>query len=148
MTKAKKIGGIIVPFDANGDLAVEKARSLIEKHLDICVHGFYVGGSSGEGFFQSVEERCDFMRFVAEVVSDRGLLIARLVCCLRVMCTCSQILQFSPVRYTRLMAESNLIRQARASFGTVDYDRLSPLGHGCGLGLMMTSGLSDPLKVH
>jgi len=81
MTKAKKIGGIIVPlvtpFDGNGDLAVEKARSLIENHLETGVHGFYVGGSSGEGFFQSVDERCEFLRFVAKVVGDRGLLIAQ-----------------------------------------------------------------------
>ncbi|MGI9353936.1 MAG: dihydrodipicolinate synthase family protein [Rhizobiaceae bacterium] len=81
MTETPKIGGIIVPlvtpFDENGDLAVDKARSLIEKHQDVGVHGFYVGGSSGEGFLQSVEERCDFLRFVAEVVSGRGLLIAQ-----------------------------------------------------------------------
>jgi N-acetylneuraminate lyase len=81
MTETPKIGGIIVPlvtpFDANGDLAVEKARCLIEKHLEIGVHGFYVGGSSGEGFFQSVDERREYLRFVAEVVGDRGLLIAQ-----------------------------------------------------------------------
>lgn len=81
MTETHRTGGIIVPlvtpFDDNGDLAVERSRSLIEKHLDVGVHGFYVGGSSGEGFFQSVDERCDFLRFVAEVVSGRGLLIAQ-----------------------------------------------------------------------
>lgn len=67
----------MTPFDDNGDLAVVRSRSLIEKHLDVGVHGFYVGGSSGEGFFKSVDERCDFLRFVAEVVSGRGLLIAQ-----------------------------------------------------------------------
>lgn len=81
MSEAPRIGGIIVPlvtpFDENGDLDVERSRSLIEKHLDVGVHGFYIGGSSGEGFLQSVDERCDFLRFVAEVVSGRGLLIAQ-----------------------------------------------------------------------
>lgn len=81
MTEPLKLGGIIVPlvtpFDENGDLAAEKARVLIEKHLDIGVHGFYIGGSSGEGFFQSVDERCEFLCFVAEVVNGKGLLIAQ-----------------------------------------------------------------------
>jgi N-acetylneuraminate lyase len=81
MTKAKKIGGIIVPlvtpFDEHGDLAAEKVRSLIEKHLDVGVHGFYVGGTTGEGFFQSTEERCEFLRVVAEAVNNQGLLIAQ-----------------------------------------------------------------------
>ena len=81
MTETPKIGGIIVPlvtpFDENGDLAVERSRSLIEKHLDVGVHGFYVGGSSGEGLFQSVDERCDYLQFVADVVSSRGLMIAQ-----------------------------------------------------------------------
>ena len=81
MTKAKKIGGIIVPlvtpFDKHGDLAAEKAYALIEKHLDVGVHGFYVGGTTGEGFFQSVEERCEFLRVVAEAVNNQGLLIAQ-----------------------------------------------------------------------
>jgi len=81
MTQATTIGGIIVPlvtpFDDNGDLAVERARCLIEKHLDVGVHGFYVGGSSGEGFFQSVDERSEYLKFVADVVGDKGLLIAQ-----------------------------------------------------------------------
>ncbi|MDE0790343.1 MAG: dihydrodipicolinate synthase family protein [Woeseiaceae bacterium] len=81
MIQAKKLGGIIVPlvtpFDEHGDLAAEKAHVLIEKYLDIGVHGFYVGGTSGEGFFQSTDERCEFLRVVAEVVNGRGLLIAQ-----------------------------------------------------------------------
>lgn len=78
---AKEPCGIIVPlvtpFDANGDLDAEKSGDLIEELLGAGVHGFYVGGSTGEGFFQTVDERCDFMRFVAETVGDRGLLIAQ-----------------------------------------------------------------------
>jgi len=73
MIQARKLGGIIVPlvtpFDERGDLAAKKARTLIERYLDIGVHGFYVGGTSGEGFFQSIDERCEFLRVVAEVVS-------------------------------------------------------------------------------
>jgi N-acetylneuraminate lyase len=81
MMQVKTLGGIIVPlvtpFDDDGDLDVERARSLIEKHLEVGVHGFYIGGSSGEGFFQSVEERSKYLKFVADVVGDQGLLIAQ-----------------------------------------------------------------------
>lgn len=68
---------LVTPFDANGDLACEKATALIERHIDVGVHGFYVGGSSGEGFLQSVAERGEYMQFVAEVVGERALLIAQ-----------------------------------------------------------------------
>jgi len=81
MIQARKLGGIIVPlvtpFDERGDLAAKKARTLIERYLDIGVHGFYVGGTSGEGFFQSIDERCEFLRVVAEVVSGRGVPLAQ-----------------------------------------------------------------------
>lgn len=81
MKANNEISGIMVPlvtpFDDNGELASEKARALIEKHIEVGVHGFYVGGSSGEGFLQSVAERCDYMRFVADVVNGRATLIAQ-----------------------------------------------------------------------
>ena len=76
-----KIGGIVVPlvtpFDNHGDLDVEKARCLIEWHIEQGVDGFYVGGSTGEGFFQSVDERCQYLEFVADVLKRRGMLIAQ-----------------------------------------------------------------------
>lgn len=81
MTDKLPIGGIIVPlvtpFDDSGEVAVEKARGLIEKHLELGVHGFYIGGSSGEGLLQSVDERSAYLAFVAEVVNGRALLIAQ-----------------------------------------------------------------------
>lgn len=81
MTDSKTLGGIIVPlvtpFADNGDLAAEKARPHIENLLTAGVHGFYVGGSSGEGLFQSVVERIEFMRFVADAADGRCLLIAQ-----------------------------------------------------------------------
>jgi len=80
--KAKKeLAGIMVPlvtpFDQNGDLAPEMARSLIERHLEAGVRGFYVGGSTGEGFLQSVAERCEYLRFVAQAAESRVTLIAQ-----------------------------------------------------------------------
>lgn len=68
---------LVTPFDKEGDLAPDMALSLIERHLEVGVQGFYVGGSSGEGFLQSVAERCEYMRFVADVTKKRVTLIAQ-----------------------------------------------------------------------
>ncbi len=66
MAASKKLDGIIVPlitpFEENGDLSPEKAGALIERHIEVGVQGFYVGGSSGEGLLQSIAERCDTSR--------------------------------------------------------------------------------------
>ena len=81
MRPSKPIKGIYVPlvtpFDASGELAPGKALPLIEKHLEIGVQGFYIGGSSGEGFLQSVSERSEYLKFVAEANDKRGTLIAQ-----------------------------------------------------------------------
>lgn len=78
---AKAIGGILIPlvtpFADNGDLAVDKAGPHIEHLLAAGVHGFYVGGNTGEGLLQSLDERIEFMRFVAETNAGHGLLIAQ-----------------------------------------------------------------------
>jgi len=71
MNANNEISGIMVPLvtplDNNGELASEKARALIEKDNEVGVDGFYVGGSSGDGFLQLVAERCDYMRLVTSV---------------------------------------------------------------------------------
>jgi len=81
MKETPKLEGIMVPlvtpFDEKGDLAPDKAVPLIEKHLEVGVQGFYVGGSSGEGFLQSVSERCEYLRFVANATKQRATLIAQ-----------------------------------------------------------------------
>ena len=81
MQSNQKLEGIMVPlvtpFDEEGDLAQDMALPLIERHLEVGVQGFYVGGSSGEGFLQSVAERCEYMRFVADATKQRVTLIAQ-----------------------------------------------------------------------
>ncbi|MGI9219589.1 MAG: dihydrodipicolinate synthase family protein [Woeseiaceae bacterium] len=81
MNGPKKIEGIlaalVTPFDDKGDLDVERARAHLERLIEVGIHGFYVGGSTGEGMFQSVDERCEYMRFVADVAQGRVLLIAQ-----------------------------------------------------------------------
>ena len=81
MGSPTSLAGIIVPlitpFDMKGDITPEAIRPLIERHIELGVQGFYVGGSTGEGFLQSVEERRGYLKFVADVVGKRGVLVAQ-----------------------------------------------------------------------
>ena len=75
MASVDKLRGITValvtPFDDNGVLAPERALTLIERHIEAGVNGFYVGGSTGEGFLASVSERSEYLKFVAEATKKR-----------------------------------------------------------------------------
>lgn len=67
---------LITPFNEEGELECERAESLIERLIDVGVNGFYVGGSTGEGFLQSLEERKEFLAYVAKINRGRVILIA------------------------------------------------------------------------
>ena len=43
---------LITPFTADGSLALDTLEQLAEFELAQGVHGFYVGGSTGEAFLQ------------------------------------------------------------------------------------------------
>jgi N-acetylneuraminate lyase len=81
MNSRNSLAGIVVPlvtpFDDEGSLAPELVNSLLEFHLDVGVHGFYVGGSTGEGFLQSTAERCEYLRHVSDVCRQRTTLVAQ-----------------------------------------------------------------------
>lgn len=68
---------LITPFDKNGSLDSDRARALIERHIELGVNGFFVCGSSGEGYLQSLDERREYMQFVADVTQKRATLIAQ-----------------------------------------------------------------------
>ena len=68
---------LVTPFDEDGALAPERIAPLIERHIENGVQGFYVGGSSGEGFLQSVAERSEFLRYVSAVNKGRVMLLAQ-----------------------------------------------------------------------
>jgi N-acetylneuraminate lyase len=81
MTPApRRLGGIapalVTPFDERLELDCERARPLLDFLLGAGVDGLYVGGSTGEGFLQSLEERAEYLRWVAGVVKGRVTLIA------------------------------------------------------------------------
>jgi N-acetylneuraminate lyase len=80
MSDGTRFAGIVIPlitpFDDDQELKPEAADPLIEFQIAAGVHGFYVGGSSGECFLQTMEERRRFLRHAASVVAGRVKLIA------------------------------------------------------------------------
>lgn len=68
---------LITPFDSADNINFNVAEKLINMHLGCGVRGFYIGGSSGEGLLQSLEERKEFLSFAASVNQRRGLMIAQ-----------------------------------------------------------------------
>lgn len=69
---------LITPFAADGSLALDTLEQLAEFELAQGVHGFYVGGSTGEAFLQSPDERARVLRTFAKAVRGRAKLIAHI----------------------------------------------------------------------
>lgn len=74
------LGGIfsalITPFGADGTLNLDLLGALAEFELAQGLHGFYVGGSTGEAFLQSALERKAVLTAFAKAVQGRAKLIA------------------------------------------------------------------------
>lgn len=60
------IPAILTPYDESGDISERAARKLVRHLLGKRVDGFYVGGSTGEGFLLSAGER----ELLLEVIID------------------------------------------------------------------------------
>ena len=74
------LGGVfsalITPFHADGSLNLDMLAPLAEFQLAQGLHGFYVGGSTGEAFLQSPAERQAVLAEFARAVNGRARLIA------------------------------------------------------------------------
>ncbi|GIP27601.1 N-acetylneuraminate lyase [Paenibacillus sp. J23TS9] len=74
--------GIIVAmyacYDSLGNVSPEAARGLARYYANAGVKGLYVGGSSGEGMLQSLEERKLTLEAVIEEVGDELTIIAHI----------------------------------------------------------------------
>jgi len=68
---------LVTPFDEYGELASSMASPLITRLRKAGVNGFYVGGGTGEGMLQSVDERREYLQYVAEVSDGNCALIAQ-----------------------------------------------------------------------
>lgn len=75
----KKYKGIIPAFyacyDEEGNVSSERIKKLAKQYKDVGVTGLYVGGSSGECIYQSVEERKLVIESVMEAVGDDLVII-------------------------------------------------------------------------
>jgi 4-hydroxy-tetrahydrodipicolinate synthase len=62
---------LITPFFADGSVDFEGLAVLIERLVSAGVHGLISGGSTGENYAQTVEERLEVGRFIVEAVKGR-----------------------------------------------------------------------------
>lgn len=84
MEKLEKYSGIFPAFyacyDENGDVSPKAVREFTEYLIQKNVKGLYVGGSSGECIYQSVEERKLVLENVVEQAKGRITIIAHVAC--------------------------------------------------------------------
>ncbi|RDU35675.1 N-acetylneuraminate lyase [Neobacillus piezotolerans] len=76
----EKFKGIIPAFyacyDETGDVSEARTKALCSYLFDKGVQGLYVGGSSGECIYQNLEERKATLKYVAESMKGKLILIA------------------------------------------------------------------------
>ena len=76
----RQLGGIlsalVTPFRPDGALNEDAVPGLVEFQLAQGIDGFYVGGSTGESFLQSTDERSRMLHATARANRGRGVLIA------------------------------------------------------------------------
>ncbi len=80
MSKLDKYKGIIPAFyacyDDEGNISPERVQALTQHYVDCGVKGLYVGGSSGECVYQTVEERKIVLENVMKVAKGKLTIIA------------------------------------------------------------------------
>ena len=84
MKDITKYQGIIPAFyacyDENGKVSSERTKALTKHLLGKGVKGLYVGGSSGECIYQSVQERKEILEGVMEAAEGKLTVIAHVAC--------------------------------------------------------------------
>ena len=83
-TQLKKYQGIFPAFYAcyneDGSVSAARVKRFAEYLLNKGVTGLYVGGSSGECIYQSVEERKTILETVMDAVGGKLVVIAHVAC--------------------------------------------------------------------
>ncbi|MBE6776018.1 MAG: N-acetylneuraminate lyase [Ruminococcaceae bacterium] len=67
-------------YDSEGNVSTEATKALVEFLIEKGVSGLYVGGSSGECIYLSVEERKKTLEAVMEVARGKIKIIAHVAC--------------------------------------------------------------------
>ncbi|MNH94914.1 N-acetylneuraminate lyase [compost metagenome] len=70
------IPALITPYDQSGAISEPATRKLVRHLLQKQVNGFYLSGSTGEGFLQSISERERFLEIVLDEVQGKVPVIA------------------------------------------------------------------------
>jgi 4-hydroxy-tetrahydrodipicolinate synthase len=66
----------VTPFAPNGEINRDEFANVLEHLIAAGVHGIIVGGSTGEYYAQTTEERLGLLVFAKEIVKGRTALIA------------------------------------------------------------------------
>ena len=79
MTPIMKFEGIytpvVTPYDGEGNVVWDALAAVVDHLVDNGVHGLISGGSTGENYAQTVEERLELARFTAQRLAGRLPLI-------------------------------------------------------------------------
>lgn len=67
---------LLTPFSKDDSIAEDALGRLVRRNLECGLTGLYVGGSTGESFLQSPEERARVLAVVAEAGGGDGTLVA------------------------------------------------------------------------
>ncbi len=82
MTNLDKYKGVFPAFyacyDDEGNISPERVEALAKHYLEVGVKGLYVGGSSGECIYQTVEERKLVLEHVMKAVGGEMVIIAHI----------------------------------------------------------------------
>ena len=62
---------LVTPFFADDSIDFESLSALIERLISAGVHGVISGGSTGENYAETVEERLTLARFIVDQVKGR-----------------------------------------------------------------------------
>jgi N-acetylneuraminate lyase len=81
MTSFKGIfPALVTPFKKDGSINIDSLKKLVRMNLEKEVDGFYIGGSTGEAFLLSMEERKQLIDIVVDEVKGKCTLIAHIGC--------------------------------------------------------------------
>lgn len=71
---------LVTPIDAHDRVSVTATRKLVQMNLAKGVDGFYVGGSTGEAFLLSLDERKQLLETVVSEAKGKATIIAHVGC--------------------------------------------------------------------